>query len=150
MSSYWQLPWLSLQWRHNGHDGVSNHKPHHCSLNRIFSRRSKKTSKLRFTGLCTGNSPVTSEFPAQMASNTENVSIWWCLHDECHTPRVNFSIWYNHKCKHVWHLTYFMIMTVQWQACLYVRAIQVEVHHCAFRAPFQYKHRLSQVWGFPC
>ena len=34
-----------------------------------------KTSKLLVTGLCAGNSPVTSEFPAQMASNTENVSI---------------------------------------------------------------------------
>ena len=27
-----------------------------------------------------GNSPVTGEFPAQMASNTENVSIWWRHH----------------------------------------------------------------------
>ena len=38
-------------------------------------RRSKKTSKLRVTGLCVGNSPVTREFPAQRASDTENVSI---------------------------------------------------------------------------
>ena len=37
-------------------------------------RRSKKTSKLRVTGLCVGNSPVTGEFPAQMASNAENAS----------------------------------------------------------------------------
>ena len=36
----------------------------------------KKTSKLRVAGLCAGNSPVTGEFPAQMASNAENVSIW--------------------------------------------------------------------------
>ena len=35
----------------------------------------KKTSKLRVIGLCAGNSPVTGEFPAQMASNAENVSI---------------------------------------------------------------------------
>ena len=39
-------------------------------------RKSKKTSKLRITGLCAGNSLVTSEFPAQRASNTEKVSIW--------------------------------------------------------------------------
>ena len=45
-------------------------------LNRLFRRRSKKTSKLRVTGLCAGNSPGTGEFPAQMASNAENVSIW--------------------------------------------------------------------------
>ena len=47
----------SLQWRHNDHDGVSNHQPHGCLLNRLFRRRSKKTSKLRVTGLCVGNSP---------------------------------------------------------------------------------------------
>ena len=28
-----------------------------------------------------GNSPVTGEFPARMASNAENVSIWWHHHD---------------------------------------------------------------------
>ena len=55
--------------------GVSNHQPHHCLLNRLFRRRSKKTSKLRVTGLCVGNSPQTGEFPAQMASDAENVSI---------------------------------------------------------------------------
>ena len=35
-----------------------------------------KISKLRVIGLCDGKSPVTGEFPAQMASNAENVSIW--------------------------------------------------------------------------
>ena len=48
--------------------------------NRLFRRRSKKTSKLRVTGLCVGNSPGTGEFPAQMTSNAENVSIWWRHH----------------------------------------------------------------------
>ena len=43
----------------------------------LFRRRSRKTSKLRVTGLCAGNSSVTGEFPAQMASNAENGSIWW-------------------------------------------------------------------------
>ena len=70
----------ALRWRHNGHDSVSNHQPHHCLVNRLFRRRSKKTSKLRVTGLCVGNSPGTGEFPAQMASNAENVFIWWRHH----------------------------------------------------------------------
>ena len=47
----------ALWWRHNDHDSVSNHQPHECLLNRLFRRRSKKTSKLRVTGLCVGNSP---------------------------------------------------------------------------------------------
>ena len=36
--------------------------------------------KPRVTGLSVGNSPVTGEFPAQMASNAENVFIWWRYH----------------------------------------------------------------------
>ena len=70
----------SLLWRHNEHDGVSNHQPHECLLSLPSRRRSKKTSKLRVTGLCAGNSPETGEFPARMASNAENVSIWWRHH----------------------------------------------------------------------
>ena len=70
----------SLQWRYNEPNDISNHQPHHCLLNSLFRRRSKKASELRSTGLCAGNSPVTGEFPAQMASNTENVSIWWRHH----------------------------------------------------------------------
>ena len=54
---------ISLQWRHNEHGGVSNHQPLDCLLNRLFSHRPRETSKLRVTGLCEGNSPVTGEFP---------------------------------------------------------------------------------------
>ena len=48
---------ISLRWRHNGRNGVWNHQPHHCLLNRLLRRRSKKTSKLCVTGLCVGDSP---------------------------------------------------------------------------------------------
>ena len=73
----WRCP---LQWCHIGRDGVSNHQTHVCLLNHLYGCRSKKTSKLRVTGLCAGNSPETGEFPAQMASNAESVSIWWRHH----------------------------------------------------------------------
>ena len=47
----------------------------------------RKHQSFRVTGLCVGNSPVTGEFPAQMASNAENVSIWWRHHIMLtHTP----------------------------------------------------------------
>ena len=72
---------ITLQWRHNEGRGVPNHQPHDCLLKRLFRRRSKKTSKLLVTSLCEGNLPLTGEFPAQMASNTENVSIWWRHHE---------------------------------------------------------------------
>ena len=56
------LPARSLHWRHNERDSVSNHQPRGCLLNRLFRRRSKKTSKLRVTGLYKG--PVTRKmFP---------------------------------------------------------------------------------------
>ena len=61
----------TLQWRHIGHDIVSNHPPQD-GLYRLFRRRTNETSKLRVTGFCIGNSAKTSEFPAQMASNAEN------------------------------------------------------------------------------
>ena len=71
----------TLQWRHNYRDGISNHLRLDCLLNRLFRRISKKTSKLRVTGLGEGNSLVTGEFPAQRASKAENVSIWWRHHE---------------------------------------------------------------------
>ena len=58
---------LTLPWRHKERDGVSNHRRLDCLPNRLFRRRSNKTPKLRVTGLCEGNSPMTSEFPAQSA-----------------------------------------------------------------------------------
>ena len=71
---------IPLQWRHDGRDSVSNHQPRECLLSRLIRRRSKKTSNIRVTGLYAGNSPETGEFPAQRASNTGNVSIWWRHH----------------------------------------------------------------------
>ena len=80
----WAAP---LQWRHNGCDNVSNHQPH----DGLLRHRSKKTAKLRVTGFYAGNSPVTGEILAQMASNVENISIWWRHHISCSNKSlVNF------------------------------------------------------------
>ena len=92
---------FSLRWRHNERDCVSNHQLRHCLLNHLFGRRSKKTSKLRVTGLCAGNSPGTGEFPAQMASNAENVSIWWRHHAYAISALfkvVSLVLWQSHDC----------------------------------------------------
>ena len=82
-----------LRWRHNRHDGVSNYQPYDCLLNRLFGHRSKKTSKLRVTGLCAGNSPGTGEFPAQMTSTAEDVSIWWRHHEWPVKTKSTDAIW---------------------------------------------------------
>ena len=65
---------IPLKWRHDACVGVST-----TSLTIVYStadprRRSKKTSKLRVSGLCVG------DFPAQRASDAENVYIWWRHH----------------------------------------------------------------------
>ena len=73
-------PGHTLQWRHDEREGVSNHRRYDSLLNRLFRRRSKKSLKLRVTGLCEGNPPVTGGFPSQRASNAVNVSIWWRHH----------------------------------------------------------------------
>ena len=82
----WRQP-NALQWRHNRQDSVSNHQPHDCLFNRLFRRRSRKTSKLRVTGLCAGNSPWTSEFPAQRASYAEK-----CFHLMTSSWRVHMEV----------------------------------------------------------
>ena len=86
-----------LQWRLNERDGVSNHRRTSCLLNRFLRLGSKKTSKLRGTGLCEGNSQVTGEFPAQRAIKAEHVSIWW-RHHECQRGAGNpqEQRWMNH------------------------------------------------------
>ena len=66
--------------RHNQRQGISNHRHLDCLLIGWFSRPSKKISKLRVTGLCEGNPPLTGGFPLKMASNAENASIWWRHH----------------------------------------------------------------------
>ena len=53
----------------------------YCTVYLGAGAGAKKTSKLRVTGLCAGNSPVTGELPAHMPSHAENVSIWWRHHE---------------------------------------------------------------------
>ena len=45
-----------------------------------MKHRSKKTSEFRATSLSAGNSVVTCEIPRKMASNAENLFIWWRHH----------------------------------------------------------------------
>ena len=71
----------TLQWRHNERDGFSNHRRFNCLLNRLFGLGSKKTPKLRVTGLCEWNPSVTGGSPHKGANNAENVSIWWRYRD---------------------------------------------------------------------
>ena len=117
----------TLQWCHNGRDGISTHQPHGCLLNHLFGHRSKKTSKLRVTGLCVGNSPVTGEFPAQMASNGEDVSIWWHHHDTELQCKCVKWILHHHEWrvmgKHIhilWDILYTVRYLIHHTSCLWM------------------------------
>ena len=79
---------MSLEWLHNGRDDVTDLQPNHCLLNRLFRRRSTKSSKLRITGLCVGNLPVTGEFPAQLTSNAKMFPF-----DDVIILEYSFSVW---------------------------------------------------------
>ena len=59
----------------------------------------KPTLQLHVAGLYAGNIPATGEFPAQRASNAENVSMWWRHHD--FLERELFAEILSEGCK--WH-----------------------------------------------
>ena len=128
----------SLLWRHNGRGSVSNHQLHDCLLNRLFRHRSKKTSKFRVTGLCAWNSSGTGQFPAQMASNAENVSIWWRHHIQDFFCVHGMLIWNHFK---------FAIYSITVQ-----RATQTQSKHTRSQCEFKWyideeqPNTLKQKW----
>ena len=118
----------SLRWRHNESDGVSNHQPGDCFLNRLFRRRSEQTSKLRATSLCEGirrwpvNSPYKGSVTRKMfpfddvimqyvfSEHTLLCFIWrWSHFERCALNRqisqipqwtcpICHNAWYAHFC----------------------------------------------------
>ena len=69
----------TLRWRHNGRDWVSNHQASPLFTQPFIQAQIKENIKApRHWPLC---GEFTGEFPAQMASNAENVSIWWRHHE---------------------------------------------------------------------
>ena len=76
----------ALRWHHDERDGVSNNRRLHCLFNCLLMRRLKKTSKLRVTGPCEGNPPVTGGLPPRRGSNAENIR--WRHHVQCNKAKV--------------------------------------------------------------
>ena len=99
----------------------------------VYSRsRSKKTLKLRVTGLCVGNSPVTGEFPAQRASNAENVSIWWRHHVyHCLILYPMYSIRRGHQClsfRTLWIIWYYLMKCSSSRKLEWLKHCQSRLH----------------------
>ena len=68
----------SLQCRHYGHDGISNHQPYYCLLsllNRLFIiQKHQSSTSLAFVR------GIHRWLPRTKGSDAENVSIWWRYH----------------------------------------------------------------------
>ena len=99
LSQFLCLLVYTLEWRYNECDGVSNHQRLGCLLKRMFRCRSKKTSKLRVTGLCEGihrwpvnsphKGPVTRKmFPLDDVIITCNVYTIYLLHFRTATYQI--------------------------------------------------------------
>ena len=65
-----------------------------------------KTWKSTLLAICEGNSPVTSEWSAQRATNMEKASFWWCDHtlacskcDLCYTLNIGLT---SHNIPYIW------------------------------------------------
>ena len=82
---------MKLQWRHDGRDGVSNHQPHDCLLNRLVGRR----SKLRVTGLCAGIHRWPMNFPHKRPVTRKAFPFDDVIMCVCHnaTTREQMSVW---------------------------------------------------------
>ena len=65
-----------IQWRHNDRDGVPNHQPPDCLLNRLFQAQIKENIKAPRHRLLWGEFTGDQWIPAQRASNAENDPIW--------------------------------------------------------------------------
>ena len=93
-----------MQWRHNEHDGVSNYEPQDCCPTIYSGVDQRKHQSSASLALVKGNSPETGEFPAQMASNAEKVSIWWrnrvCFMFCWFVSAHNWLIYYAVRLKH--------------------------------------------------
>ena len=125
---------LSLQWRHNDYDSVSNHQPHGCLLKRLFRPRSKKTSKLRVTGLCVGNSPgpVNSPHKGPLLRGK-------CFH--LMTSSCIISSWIPHiKIKSEW------VKSADKSEQKYVVLQVVFISHKTWIASWQKFHRMPVIW----
>ena len=114
----------SLQWRHN--ERVSNHQPHDCLLNRLLSANQTKHQRSASLALVTG------EFPAQRASNVENVSIWWRHHD----------VWVSTDNRHVDRLISWLLVKIRVDMIFILNHQNRMRHICVSKL---YHHWFSQV-----
>ena len=88
---------VTLQWRDNEHDSVSNHGRLDCLLSSVFRRRSKKTSKLRVIGLCEGNPLIKGQWHSirwRHHGAVMHYSLWQWINPEWYTANESHGYEY--------------------------------------------------------
>ena len=136
-----------LRWRHNGRDSVPAHQPHDCLLNRLFRRISKKTSKLRVTGLCAGNLPGTGRCFHLMTSSwnslQNNPAMLICLFIFCN---IYMNKWWNFVSDELIYGR--KMLCFVWKA---LRSVICECHVMAFKhddvIKWKHFHVTGPLWG---
>ena len=81
----------------------------------------------RHWSLC-GNSPGTGEFPAQMASNAENVSIWWRHHILCTCTRLSTTVCTSILVHWLWSQFSYQYVPI-WNGIALVEKARIEFEH---------------------
>ena len=84
-------------------------------LNCLLRRISKKASKLCVTGPFAGNSPITGEFPAQMASNGKGFHLMTssCLTNHCESSCLGSLLTYTLSLWGLWHGQPYFITSIE-------------------------------------
>ena len=101
-----ELIYTSLQWRHNGRDGVSNHQRLDCFLSRLFRRRSKKHQSSASLAFVRGihRWPVNSPHKGPVTRNMfpfDDVIMWSDHSRDCTGQTVlHLMVTANRKCHH--------------------------------------------------
>ena len=86
----------------------------------VYSDTDQRKHLPRITGLCVGNSPGTGEFPAQKASNAENVSIWWRHHDRLWQDEMTMVLLVNKWLREIIYSYIFVLHHILWLTILIV------------------------------
>ena len=74
------VPYISLQWYHNEHDGILNHRHLDVCLTICSGTDQRKHWSSTSLAIVSGIHQWLVNSPQQRASNTENVHIWWHHH----------------------------------------------------------------------
>ena len=86
-----------LRWRHNEHDGVSNHQPLECLLECLFRRRSNETSEIRVTDRWIPRIlSISFRVISLSLGNHTFVTVLWKYWELQHSDFEDLSIW---QCK---------------------------------------------------